>query len=37
LGYLICIDTGVCNDGWLTAIDVESGKVWQVSEAGEVR
>ena len=37
LGYLMCIDTGVCSGGWLTAIDVESGKVWQVSEEGEVR
>ena len=37
LGYLICIDTGVWKGGWLTALDVESGKIWQVNEAGEFR
>ncbi|TWU41873.1 metallophosphoesterase family protein [Novipirellula artificiosorum] len=37
LGFLICLDTGVCDGGWLTALDVESGKVWQVNEAGEIR
>lgn len=35
--YLICIDTGVCDGGWLTAIDVNSGQVWQVNERGEMR
>lgn len=37
LGYLVCLDTGVCNDGWLTALEVHSGVVWQVNEAGEIR
>jgi serine/threonine protein phosphatase 1 len=37
LGYLVCLDTGVCNGGWLTALEVHSGVVWQVNEAGEVR
>lgn len=37
LGFLICLDTGVCDGGWLTALDVESSKVWQVNEAGEFR
>jgi serine/threonine protein phosphatase 1 len=37
LGYLICLDTGVWKGGWLTALDVESGKIWQVSEAGSLR
>jgi serine/threonine protein phosphatase 1 len=36
-GFLICLDTGVCRGGWLTALDIESGKIWQVNEAGEVR
>ena len=37
LGYLMCLDTGCCNGGWLTALDVGSGKVWQVNERGEMR
>ncbi|APZ93325.1 Serine/threonine-protein phosphatase 1 [Fuerstiella marisgermanici] len=37
LGHLVCIDTGVCNGGWLTALDVESGEIWQVNEWGEFR
>lgn len=37
LGHLKCIDTGCCNGGWLTALDVDSGQVWQVNEMGELR
>jgi serine/threonine protein phosphatase 1 len=37
LGYLKCLDTGCCNGGWLTALDVDSGQVWQVSEQGQLR
>lgn len=37
LGYLKCIDTDCCYGGWLTALDVDSGEVWQVSESGEAR
>jgi serine/threonine protein phosphatase 1 len=37
LGHLICLDTGVWKGGWLTALDVESGKIWQVSEVGSLR
>ena len=37
LGFLICIDTGVCHDGWLTALDVQSGQLWQVNEKGKMR
>lgn len=37
LSYLICLDTGCCNGGWLTAFDVNSGKCWQVDERGEPR
>jgi len=37
LGYLICLDTGVWKGGWLTALDVESGKTWQVSDTGTLR
>jgi serine/threonine protein phosphatase 1 len=37
LGYLKCIDTNCCYGGWLTAIDVDTGQVWQVNERGELR
>lgn len=37
LGYLICIDTGCCNGGWLTALDVNTKQVWQVDEKGQRR
>ena len=34
LGHLICLDTGCCNGGWLTAFDVKSRHCWQVDERG---
>ena len=34
LGHLICLDTGCCDSGWLTAFDVNSGHFWQVDEQG---
>jgi serine/threonine protein phosphatase 1 len=37
LGHLICLDTGCCHGGWLTALDVRSGRMWQVNERGELR
>jgi len=37
LGYLKCIDTWVYGNGWLTAIDVESGQVWQADKDGRPR
>jgi serine/threonine protein phosphatase 1 len=37
LGHLVCIDTGCCNGGWLTALDVGSGEKWQVDERGQMR
>ena len=37
LRHLICIDTGCCTGGWLTALDVESGQKWQVDEKGNLR
>jgi serine/threonine protein phosphatase 1 len=37
LGYLTCLDTGCYKNGWLTALDVGSGQVWQASERGEMR
>lgn len=37
LGHLVCIDTGCCKSGWLTAIEVTTRQVWQVDEQGNVR
>lgn len=37
LCHLICIDTGCCHNGWLTAIDVDTKQVWQVNERGQPR
>jgi serine/threonine protein phosphatase 1 len=37
LGYLKCIDTWCYGEGWLTALDVESGQVWQANKRGERR
>lgn len=35
LGHTICIDTWACNKGWLTCLDVETGRYWQVKEKGK--
>ncbi len=37
VGYLICIDTFCYGGGWLTALDVHSGKLWQVDAEGRLR
>lgn len=37
LGYAICIDTWVYGKGWLTCLDVTSGKVWQANQVGQLR
>jgi len=34
LGHIVCIDTYCCGGGWLTALDVHSGQVWQVDQHG---
>lgn len=36
VGYLKCIDTCVYGDGWLTAMDVESGQLWQADKFGRM-
>jgi serine/threonine protein phosphatase 1 len=33
----ICIDTNVYDGGWLTCLDVRSGRIWQANERGEMR
>ncbi len=37
LAHAVCIDTWVYGDGWLTCLDVKSGKYWQANQAGETR
>jgi serine/threonine protein phosphatase 1 len=36
-GCAVCIDTWVYGDGWLTCLDVKSGKWWQANRKGEQR
>lgn len=36
-GNAICIDTWACGSGWLTCLDVDSGKIWQSNELGDAR
>ncbi len=36
-GHAICIDTGACKGGWLTCLDVRTGRYWQANELREVR
>src|SRR5262249_5296615 len=33
----VCIDTWVYGDGWLTCLDVPSGRVWQADQEGQKR
>jgi serine/threonine protein phosphatase 1 len=37
LGHLVCIDTWAYGDGWLTCLDVRTGRVWQANQSGRVR
>jgi serine/threonine protein phosphatase 1 len=37
LGHLVCIDTYCYGGGWLTALDVDTEKVWQANRLGELR
>lgn len=37
IGHGICIDTWACGRGWLTCLEVNSGKVWQTNQQGLVR
>jgi len=37
LKHMVCIDT-YCHGGqWLTALDVDSGKIWQANDDGQLR
>ncbi len=37
IGHLKCIDTFCYGGGWLTAIELNSGQVWQASQEGQIR
>ncbi len=37
LGHLICLDTNCCDGGWLTALDVTTGALWQADDAGRLK
>ena len=37
LGYLKCIDTCCYGEGFLTALDVNSGEVWQADKTGRLK
>ncbi len=32
MGHQICIDTWACGQGWLTCLDVDTGKIWQTNQ-----
>jgi len=37
LGHLVCIDTLCFGGGWLTALDLDTGDVWQADADGKMR
>jgi serine/threonine protein phosphatase 1 len=37
LGHLVCIDTYCHGGGWLTALEVTAGQVWQANRNGDLR
>lgn len=37
LGHVICIDTFCHGSGWLTALEMDSQKVWQADRNGQLR
>lgn len=37
IGHLVCIDTYCYGGGWLTALDVDSGQIWQSDADGNIR
>ncbi len=37
LGHLICLDTYCYGGGWLTAMDMASGQLWQANVEGKLR
>ena len=37
LGYAICLDTCAYGGGWLSAMDLDTGRIWQTNEQGQSR
>ncbi|MGD0896833.1 MAG: metallophosphoesterase family protein [Thermoguttaceae bacterium] len=37
LGHLLCIDTWCYGEGWLTALEVAGGRLWQANKTGRLR
>jgi serine/threonine protein phosphatase 1 len=37
IGHAICIDTWVYGEGWLTGLDIGSGRIWQANQKGQVK
>lgn len=37
IGHAICLDTCAYGGGWLTALDLDSGQLWQTNEKAESR
>ncbi|HEV3445661.1 MAG TPA: metallophosphoesterase family protein [Gemmataceae bacterium] len=37
IGHAVCIDTCAHGEGWLTCLDIASGKYWQANQRGEMR
>ncbi|MDJ0510234.1 MAG: metallophosphoesterase family protein [Crocosphaera sp.] len=37
MGHQICIDTWACGKGWLTCLEVETGKIWQTNQKSELK
>jgi serine/threonine protein phosphatase 1 len=37
LGHAVCIDTWAYGNGWLTCLDVATGRIWQANQAGRLR
>lgn len=37
LGHIVCIDTWVYGQGWLTCLEVATGRIWQASERCDTR
>ena len=37
LFFAICIDTWACGGGWLSCLDVTTGRLWQARQSGETR
>jgi serine/threonine protein phosphatase 1 len=37
IGHAVCIDTGACKGGWLSCLEVTTGRLWQARQTGEQR